>query len=144
MLFSDVARANLLQAPMVGAMMGNITVLQDTLSNLERIRNTPLPFAYQAHLRMSLWYALLGTAIFHITHTYLSFVQAVSLVPSRTFAVSAQILVSTLYSSSKSTLRLVGSPFPERLSRHSCFSDSWRSDRKCMPLSFPGIQPKAD
>ncbi|KAF8189348.1 Bestrophin, RFP-TM, chloride channel-domain-containing protein [Pholiota molesta] len=37
----------------------NIFLLTDTLSNLERICNTPLPFAYQAHLRMSLWIYLL-------------------------------------------------------------------------------------
>jgi len=40
-------------------MTNNITTLQDTVSNLERICNTPLPFAYQAHLRMSLWLYLL-------------------------------------------------------------------------------------
>ena len=36
--------------------IASLTTLQDTLSNLERVCNTPLPFAYQAHLRMSLWY----------------------------------------------------------------------------------------
>jgi len=36
-----------------------LTTLQDSLSNLERVCNTPLPFAYQAHLRMSLWLYLL-------------------------------------------------------------------------------------
>ncbi|KAJ7897705.1 Bestrophin, RFP-TM, chloride channel-domain-containing protein [Mycena olivaceomarginata] len=33
----------------------NIASLQDTMTNLDRIGSTPLPFAYQAHLRMSLW-----------------------------------------------------------------------------------------
>ncbi|KAK7024777.1 Bestrophin, RFP-TM, chloride channel-domain-containing protein [Favolaschia claudopus] len=33
----------------------NISSLQDTMTNLDRIGSTPLPFAYQAHLRMSLW-----------------------------------------------------------------------------------------
>ena len=33
----------------------SISQLQDTVTNLDRIRNTPLPFAYQAHLRISLW-----------------------------------------------------------------------------------------
>ena len=144
MLFSDVARAGLLQPPMVATIINSITVLQDTLSNLERIRNTPLPFAYQAHLRMSLWYALLETFTFHVTQKCLSFAQVVSLVPSRTFDVPGPILVSTLYSSSKSTLHLVGLPFPGRLSRHSCFSDSWRSDRKCMPLYLPGMDLETD
>lgn len=47
--------SNLVQPAIATGMTNNITTLQDTLSNLERIRNTPLPFAYQAHLRMSLW-----------------------------------------------------------------------------------------
>nr|AIR74635.1 putative poxc laccase transcription factor [Pleurotus ostreatus] len=37
------------------ALTNNLSSLQDTMSNLDRIRSTPLPFAYQAHLRMSLW-----------------------------------------------------------------------------------------
>ncbi|KAF8881234.1 Bestrophin, RFP-TM, chloride channel-domain-containing protein [Infundibulicybe gibba] len=48
-------RSGLLQPALATGVTNNITMLQDTLSNLERIRNTPLPFAYQAHLRMSLW-----------------------------------------------------------------------------------------
>ncbi|KAF8526630.1 UPF0187-domain-containing protein [Hysterangium stoloniferum] len=36
-------------------LVGNLGMLQDTVNNLERVRNTPIPFAYQAHLRMSLW-----------------------------------------------------------------------------------------
>jgi predicted membrane chloride channel (bestrophin family) len=40
-------------------MTNNLTTLHDTVSNLERICNTPLPFAYQVHLRMSLWLYLL-------------------------------------------------------------------------------------
>ena len=45
----------LVQPAVASALVNNIATLQDTLSNLERIANTPLPFAYQAHLRMSLW-----------------------------------------------------------------------------------------
>jgi len=45
----------LAQPAIASALVANIATLQDTLSNLERIANTPLPFAYQAHLRMSLW-----------------------------------------------------------------------------------------
>jgi len=48
-------RSGLLQPAIASSMATNITMLQDTFSNLDRIRNTPLPFAYQAHLRMSLW-----------------------------------------------------------------------------------------
>ena len=51
-------RSGLLQPAIATGVTGNLTSLQDTLSNLERICNTPLPFAYQAHLRMSLWYVL--------------------------------------------------------------------------------------
>ncbi|KAJ3495512.1 hypothetical protein NLJ89_g10614 [Agrocybe chaxingu] len=49
----------LLQPAIATGMTFNLTLLQDTVSNLERICNTPLPFAYQAHLRMSLWLYLL-------------------------------------------------------------------------------------
>ncbi|KAF5336356.1 hypothetical protein D9611_006596 [Ephemerocybe angulata] len=52
-------RSGLVQPAIVTALQGNLATLQDTLSNLERICNTPLPFAYQAHLRMSLWLYLL-------------------------------------------------------------------------------------
>jgi putative membrane protein len=48
-------RNGLLQAAIATAMMNNIAAFQDTMTNLERIKSTPLPFAYQAHLRMSLW-----------------------------------------------------------------------------------------
>ncbi|KAH8832930.1 UPF0187-domain-containing protein [Flagelloscypha sp. PMI_526] len=48
-------KCGLLQPAMATGMANNITSLQDTLTNLERVRTTPLPFAYQAHLRMSLW-----------------------------------------------------------------------------------------
>ncbi|KAH7097003.1 UPF0187-domain-containing protein [Auriculariales sp. MPI-PUGE-AT-0066] len=33
----------------------SINALQDSVANLERVRNTPIPFAYQAHLRMCMW-----------------------------------------------------------------------------------------
>ncbi|TEB31878.1 UPF0187-domain-containing protein [Coprinellus micaceus] len=52
-------RSGLVQPAIATALQGNLAILQDTLSNLERICNTPLPFAYQAHLRMSLWLYLL-------------------------------------------------------------------------------------
>jgi len=48
-----------LQPALATGLMNNVASLQDTLSNLDRIGNTPLPFAYQAHLRMSLWLYLL-------------------------------------------------------------------------------------
>ncbi|KAF8988769.1 Bestrophin, RFP-TM, chloride channel-domain-containing protein [Cyathus striatus] len=45
----------LVQNAIATGLTNNLTLLQDTLCNLERICNTPLPFAYQAHLRISLW-----------------------------------------------------------------------------------------
>lgn len=38
-----------------GALVANIAALQNIETGLERIRNTPLPFAYQAHLRICTW-----------------------------------------------------------------------------------------
>lgn len=56
---ASLMQQGLIQPALATGVTNNITMLQDTLSNLERIRNTPLPFAYQAHLRMSLWLYLL-------------------------------------------------------------------------------------
>ena len=47
---------NIIAAPLIGNFTGAIASLQSTMANLERIRSTPLPFAYQAHLRISMWY----------------------------------------------------------------------------------------
>lgn len=60
-------RNGLLQPAIATGVTANLSTLQDTLSNLERICNTPLPFAYQAHLRMSLWCAEINT----VTEKYL-------------------------------------------------------------------------
>lgn len=48
-------RTGLIQPAIATGLVNNISSLQDTVNNLERIRNTPLPFAYQAHLRISSW-----------------------------------------------------------------------------------------
>lgn len=48
-------RNGLVQPAVATGLTSNLTSLQDTLSNLERICNTPLPFAYQVHLRMTVW-----------------------------------------------------------------------------------------
>lgn len=53
--FASLMRQGLLTPASATAMNNAITSLQDTVVNLERIKNTPLPFAYQAHLRLSLW-----------------------------------------------------------------------------------------
>ncbi|PPQ78112.1 hypothetical protein CVT26_007516 [Gymnopilus dilepis] len=59
LVLSDYAgylmKSSLIQPAIATGLMNNIFLLQDTVSNLERICNTPLPFAYQAHLRVSLW-----------------------------------------------------------------------------------------
>ena len=46
----------LLTPPPGSALTNSVNALQDAVSGLDRIKSTPLPFAYQAHLRMSLWY----------------------------------------------------------------------------------------
>lgn len=48
-------KKGLLMPAIATATTNNLQILQDTMSQLERIGNTPLPFAYQAHLRLSLW-----------------------------------------------------------------------------------------
>ncbi|KIK70055.1 hypothetical protein GYMLUDRAFT_34503 [Collybiopsis luxurians FD-317 M1] len=53
-------RGGHIQASVAGTLVGAINNVQDTLSNLERIADTPLPFAYQAHLRISIWIYLLA------------------------------------------------------------------------------------
>jgi len=49
----------LLNPAIATAYNNSLTSLQDALVNLERIRTTPIPFAYQTHLRMSVWLYLL-------------------------------------------------------------------------------------
>ncbi|KAF9554665.1 hypothetical protein CPC08DRAFT_712723 [Agrocybe pediades] len=65
-LSPDLMKNNLVQPSIAGGITDSLSLLVDTVSNLERICNTPLPFAYQAHLRMSLWVylALLPFQIF--------------------------------------------------------------------------------
>lgn len=57
---NTMIRGGFIQASVAGTLVGGINNMQDTLSNLERIADTPLPFAYQAHLRMSIWIYLLA------------------------------------------------------------------------------------
>ncbi|KAI0088883.1 UPF0187-domain-containing protein [Irpex rosettiformis] len=57
--FVSLMRKGLLTPASATAMNNAIVALQDTVSNLERIKDTPLPFAYQTHLRMSVWLYLL-------------------------------------------------------------------------------------
>ena len=48
-------KQELLPPSIAGALITNIAALQSIETSLERIRNTPLPFAYQAHLRICTW-----------------------------------------------------------------------------------------
>lgn len=55
----DLLQHDLLELAVACDVGDAIFALQGTMSNLDRIRSTPLPFAYQAHLRMSLWLYLI-------------------------------------------------------------------------------------
>ena len=59
MVISGCLNNGLLSPPIATGVTANLSSLQDSLSNLERVLNTPLPFAYQVHLRMSVWYVFL-------------------------------------------------------------------------------------
>jgi putative membrane protein len=48
-------KAGLLAPAAATAFTNTLGAMQDAVANLDRVRNTPLPFAYQAHLRMCLW-----------------------------------------------------------------------------------------
>jgi putative membrane protein len=54
---SFLQKKGLVSAPVGAALMNTINALQDAIHGLDRIKTTPLPFAYQAHLRMAVWYA---------------------------------------------------------------------------------------
>lgn len=48
-------RSGFLPPAAATSLTNTLSSLHDTIAGLDRIRTTPLPFAYQAHLRMSLW-----------------------------------------------------------------------------------------
>ncbi|KIJ52290.1 hypothetical protein M422DRAFT_156384 [Sphaerobolus stellatus SS14] len=50
-----VLKAGLVQPAIATGLVGNLGTFQDSIHNLERVRSTPIPFASQAHLRISLW-----------------------------------------------------------------------------------------
>ncbi|KIJ48318.1 hypothetical protein M422DRAFT_247643 [Sphaerobolus stellatus SS14] len=43
----------------LGAILNNLDGFQHSVNNLERIRSTPIPYAYQVHLKLSLWVYLI-------------------------------------------------------------------------------------
>ncbi|KAJ3521112.1 hypothetical protein NMY22_g12448 [Coprinellus aureogranulatus] len=79
-----------LQGPTMGSMMGVLASLEDSLTGLERILTTPLPFVYSVHIRHTVWlylfflpfqlvnqfgyYTIAGTAM--AAFIYLGFVAA--------------------------------------------------------------------
>ena len=48
-------KGGLIASPAGSSLTNSIGALQDAVYGLDRIKSTPLPFAYQAHLRMTLW-----------------------------------------------------------------------------------------
>ena len=125
-------RNGLMQPAIATGVTNNLTTLQDTLSNLERICNTPLPFAYQAHLRMSLWWVCFLFCAGNFSHTtlrlYLFFL------PVSRWLIFLKCLFGLLIDciSSKSIPLSNGSLFQGLLSPRSCFLDSSRLVKKCM------------
>lgn len=55
--FAWLQKQGLVPSSVASALITNINMLHDLIANMNRIRNTPIPFAYQAHLRMSMWWA---------------------------------------------------------------------------------------
>jgi len=58
---AGLMKNDLLKPALATGITNTLIAFQDTVGNLERICNTPLPFAYQAHLRMSLWYVVVSS-----------------------------------------------------------------------------------
>ncbi|KZV90165.1 UPF0187-domain-containing protein [Exidia glandulosa HHB12029] len=53
--YAFVLKQGWLAVAPANAFLNSLNSLQDAVANLERVRNTPIPFAYQAHLRMCMW-----------------------------------------------------------------------------------------
>jgi len=52
---AHVIKSGLLSSTMASSYASQLQSMQDCLENLQRIRTSPIPFAYQVHLRMSIW-----------------------------------------------------------------------------------------
>ncbi|KAG8679008.1 hypothetical protein FRC09_019334, partial [Ceratobasidium sp. 395] len=57
--FNFLLTEGLLQSAAATSFNNNLTSLQDAAVQLRRVATTPIPFAYQAHLRMAVWLYLL-------------------------------------------------------------------------------------
>lgn len=98
-------KQDLLSAPAGAVLTNNINALQDAVSGLERIKTTPLPFAYQAHLRVTVWYEASSLLLCCERPQLRHLLQALSLLPSCTLYRRCQVSItfsSHRYSSSKS------------------------------------------
>jgi putative membrane protein len=51
----DCLAAGIIRAPYDGMVAGDLVALLSAGNELRRIRSTPLPFAYQVHLRLAAW-----------------------------------------------------------------------------------------
>lgn len=100
-------KRNLLSAPAGAVLTNTINALQDAISGLDRIKSTPLPFAYQAHLRLTVWYE--ASSLLLVEWTQLRHpLQALSLLPSCTLYSGCEVSVaffSYSYFSSKSWVK---------------------------------------
>jgi len=128
---------SLVQSSVASGMITTLALFQDTVSNLERICNTPLPFAYQAHLRLSLWFVF-DYSVFHSTSYWLRFQDISYPTTSMPIPIKFAGPCLTRRTSSKS-IPLTGLlQFLQQLSLHFCFSDFWKSVRRCeLFLQFP-------
>jgi hypothetical protein len=74
-------KESLVTEVVAGGVMESIGLLQDAMSNLDRLRKTPIPFIYSAHLRLTVWYVKFLTR-HNILTTSSALHQAVLTVPS--------------------------------------------------------------
>ncbi|EGO29138.1 hypothetical protein SERLADRAFT_444981 [Serpula lacrymans var. lacrymans S7.9] len=70
--FAHLLAQGLLQPAAATMFANNICMLQDSLANLERVRTSPLPFAYQVHLRISTWLYLFFLPLGRDLNSYLA------------------------------------------------------------------------
>ncbi len=68
--FAWLMSEGLLTPASATTMINAIGSLQDTVANLERVLTTPIPFAYQVHLRLSLWYVTYFYDALNRTYTH--------------------------------------------------------------------------
>ena len=129
----------LVQSSVASGMITTLALFQDTVSNLERICNTLLPFAYQAHLRLSLWFVSITrfSPTFCIDWRCRIYSHFITSKPNLPACWSSRL---TRCTSSKSMLLTGSSQFPRQLLLRFCSSVSWKSVRRCEPiLSFYGF-----